>query len=441
MVGMTAKIKPHLPIILFIIILAIAAFIRFWAASISTGPDVSQFWAFAKVFKIHGLDFYRYADAQLDIFPEKGWGFFYPPVWLLILGLCFLISPSTSATGSLIDSSWRLAVKTPIIAADLAIGCLLFWAVPGSKWRKLLFSSLWLLHPTAWFESGVFGQFDAVAAALLLAAVIMLFKGKDILAFVLAALAVMTKQHTFFAVAMMLITGTRYMSKKRWLTNLTIMGGVAALLSIPFIVTGNFIPYLRSLFVPGSPPGYQDPLCLSFSGLGSLLTQLNHVFGWNTATLIGLLSYLLIAGFLVTAVFVYIRRVSLLQGMLAGFLVFVALYYRINYQYLVVYIPLAILLAAHTHYKAERIFALAVALLPAVWIWVTNIPWWFTDSGPGFEWVTPLLTRLGMPERYLNNWVYVSLALAIMCLSLAYVLLVFAKWSKPKTIPEGASFK
>ena len=68
MVGITAKIKPHLPMIFFIIILAIAAFIRFWAASISTGPDVSQFWAFAKVFKIHGLDFYGFAEVMPDDF-------------------------------------------------------------------------------------------------------------------------------------------------------------------------------------------------------------------------------------------------------------------------------------------------------------------------------------------------------------------------------------
>ena len=101
-----------------------------------------------------------------------------------------------------LDPAWRLAIKMPIIAADLAIGLLLYWAVPGSKCRKLLFASLWLLHPTAWFESGVFGQFDAVAAAFLLTCVIFLMKGKDRLAFVFAGLAIMTKQHTAVAVAM-----------------------------------------------------------------------------------------------------------------------------------------------------------------------------------------------------------------------------------------------
>ena len=123
---------------------------------------------------------------------------------------------------------WRLAIKMPIIVADLAIGLLLYWGVPGSKRRKVLFASLWLLHPTAWFESGVFGQFDAVAAAFLLTCVILLMKGKDRLAFVFAGLAIMTKQHTLVAVAMIVIVCARYMNIRRLLTNCAITAGVIA---------------------------------------------------------------------------------------------------------------------------------------------------------------------------------------------------------------------
>ena len=154
-------------------VLILAALIRFWAAPLSAGPDVAQFWAFAKVFQLYGLDFYRYADGTLDIFPFKGWAFVYPPVWLLSLRLSLLAAPASWAASMMVDTSWRLAMKVPIIAADLAIGSLIFWAVPGSKFRKLVFASLWLFHPTAWYESGVFGQFDAIAAAFLLASVVM----------------------------------------------------------------------------------------------------------------------------------------------------------------------------------------------------------------------------------------------------------------------------
>jgi len=74
---------------------------------------------------------------------------------------------------------------------------------------------------------------------------------------------------------------------------------------------------------------------------------------------------LLLIALVVTGILCYKRRITALQAALAGFLVFVALYYRINYQYLIIYIPLALLVAAHTRYKLERVLALVIAMLPA----------------------------------------------------------------------------
>ena len=428
--------RHHIPLIILAIVFAIAAFIRLWAASISAGPDVAQFWAFAKVFQTHGLDFYRYADAHGSIFPMQGWGFVYPPIWLLISRVALFFAPSSSAVSVAgivtVDPGWRMAMKIPIIAADLAIGLLLYWAVPGSKRRKVLFASLWLLHPTAWFESGVFGQFDAVAAAFLLACVIFLIKGKDRLAFLFAGLAVMTKQHTLIAVAMIAIVCARYMDIRRLLTNCAITAGVIVAFSIPFLVTGNFISYCRSLLFPGESPGYQWPLCFSFGGSGALLTYVHNVFGWDTTGLIMLTIPVLIIALVITALLCYWRKITPLQGALAGFLVFIALSYRVNYQYLIVFIPLAILLASRTQYKIERIFALALAILPAVWVWLANTPWWFHNLKPDYYWPTHILAHLGLFERYLPDWVYVAFACALMCLSLAYVVLVFTKWHQSR---------
>jgi len=434
------QVKRHIPEIILGIIFIVAAFIRIWAAEISSGPDVAQFWAFAKVFQLHGLDFYRYADAQLAIFPVKGWGFVYPPIWLLITRLSLFFSPSSQviyiAGNAIANPSWRLALKIPIIAADLAIGLLLYWGVPGSKWRKVLFACLWLLHPTAWFESGVFGQFDAIAAAFLLACVILLIKGKDRLAFIFAGLAVMTKQDALFAVAMIVIVCTRYMNVRRLLTNCAIMAGVGVVFSVPFWVTGNFIAYAHSIIFAGAAPGYQNPLCFAFSGTGALLTYLHNVFGWDTTMLIISTLPVLVIGLIITAILCYRRRITPLQGALAGFLIFSSLYYRINYQYLIIFIPLAILLAAVTQYKLERVFALALAVLPAVWIWLGNLPWWFHDTKPGYAWVPVFFRHLGLLNRYLPDVVYVIFACILTCLSLAYVVLAFTKWCKPSDLPS-----
>jgi hypothetical protein len=418
--------KLHL--LLFGAVLIVAASTRLWAAPLSAGPDIAQFWAFARVFHNHGLDFYRYADASLDIFPFELWGFVYPPVWLLILGLVLLFVPSSSATATMVDTGWRIAMKTPIIAADLAIGCLLYWAIPGSRWRKLLFSSIWLFHPTAWYESAVFGQFDAVAAALLLAAVIMLTRGADRWAFILAALAVMTKQHTLAAVAVMVVISARYCGRRRFLTNCLIGAGVVVLLSLPFLLTGNWVSYARSVLLPGSAPVYQYPLCFALSGSGALLTHLHSVFGWDTGVLLPLTIPAMVIALAGTAVMSYRNGVSLLQGALVGFLVFVSFSYQVNYQYLVVYIPLAILLASQTPHLSERISALVLAVLPAAWLWLGNVPWWFNYLEPTSPWVTPLLANVGLFRRYLRDYAYVMFAVLLMYLMVAQVVLTLFRW-------------
>ena len=123
--------------LVFGLILAAAAFIRFRVAPLSAGPDVAQFWSFAEVFRLYGLDFYRYASAEMEIFSFQYWAYVYPPIWLLLLALARLAAPLSSATGTMVDASWRLAMKTPIIMADLAIGGLLYWAIPGPKMAQI----------------------------------------------------------------------------------------------------------------------------------------------------------------------------------------------------------------------------------------------------------------------------------------------------------------
>jgi hypothetical protein len=418
--------KLHL--LLFGAVLVIAASMRLWAAPLSAGPDVAQFWAFARVFHNHGLDFYRYADASLDIFPFHLWGFVYPPVWLLVLGLVLLFVPASSATATMVGTGWRIAMKTPIIAADLAIGCLLYWAVPGSRWRKLLFSSIWLFHPAAWYESAVFGQFDAIAAALVLASVIMLTRGADRWAFFLAALALMTKQHAFASVAVMVVITARYCDRRRFLTNCLIGAGVVVLLTLPFLLTGNWVSYARSVFLPGWAPDYQYPLYFAFSGSGALLTHLHNVFGWETGVLLPLTIPVMVIALAATAIMSYRNGVSLLQGALIGFLVFVSFSYQVNYQYLVVYIPLAILLASRTRHLSERISALILAVLPAAWLWLGNVPWWFNYLEPTSPWVTPMLAHVGLFRRYLPDYAYVMFAVLLMYLMVAHVVLTLFRW-------------
>lgn len=396
-----------------------AGFIRFWAAPISAGPDVGQFWGFARLFQMHGLDFYRYADGYNPALPVQGWGFVYPPVWLLILRVALLAAPGSTATSDMVDSSWRLAMKTPVIAADLAIGCLLMWAVPGSKTRKLLLGALWLCHPTGWYNSAIFGQFDAIAAAFLLASLILLLQGRDRLGFVLGGLAILTKQHAALPFLLMAAVLARRIGWRRIAVDTGILAGMGVAISVPFVLHGNFTDYARAVLFPAQAPAYQLPLVFAFSGSGSLLTYFNQAFGWDTAQFLNYSVPVLIALVLVASLISYFKPIRLEQAALAGILLFVGVFYRVNYQYLVIYLPIAILALAFAQGWFERVLTLLLIAIPAAWVWLFDISFWFWYQIPRLPEAPPIFKTLGF-THYLPDIAFVVLAAVLMGASLAY---------------------
>ena len=412
------------------LLVLLAGFIRAWAAPISAGPDVAQFWGFAKLFQIHGLSFYQHADGYDPILPTQGWAFVYPPIWLLVLRLALFASPGSLATSDLVDSSWRLAMKTPIIGADLAIGTLLLWAVPGSRLKKLFFATIWLFHPTSWYNSALFGQFDAIAAVFLVASLIMFVRGRDRPGFILATLAVMTKQHAALPALFMVVVMSRQLSLRRFLTNCGIAAAIVVAISAPFVTGGNLVPYLRSVLLPAQQPAYQLPLVFAFSGSGSVLTFLHEALGWNTEHFLIYNSPLLIAASVAALVICYVKRVRVEQAALIGILLFVGIFYRVNYQYLVIYIPIAIYCLAVSRSRVERSLTLALIIVPAAWVWLYDDTFWFRYLIPRVAETPPILEKLGL-NHYVPDVVYVIMAGVLMCLCLAYVIVVLVR-KRPK---------
>ena len=441
-VSFTAKIDRSLDRRLWLflgisaILLAAAAYIRVWAAPISAGPDVAQFWGFAKLFQIHGLDFYKYADGYDKILFTPGWAFVYPPVWLLMLRVALIAAPGSLATADMVDSSWRMAMKAPIIGADLAVGILLLWAIPGSRVRKLLFAAIWLFHPTVWYNSAVFGQFDAIAVALLVASLIMFLRGRDRPGFILAVLAVLTKQHAALPALFMIAVVARQISFRRLVANLSIAAGIAVAFSLPFVFNGNLVAYLRAVFLPAQEPAYQLPLVFAFSGSGAVLTFLHEALRWNTEHFLVFNSPVLIVATIFSAIVCYLRRVRVEQAALIGILLFVGIFYRVNYQYLTLYIPLALFCLATSKSWLERGITLALIVLPAAWVWLYDVTFWFLYLAPRVLETPPILEKLGL-NHYTPDVVYVILAGVLMCLCLAYVIIVLSRRRLAPAPPAG----
>jgi hypothetical protein len=245
-------------------------------------------------------------------------------------------------------------------------------------------------------------------------------------------LAVMTKQHTLLPIAVMAVIVARQINRRRLTSNVAIFAGVVIAFSIPFLLTGNFSAYAHSLFLPGQAPGYQVPLVYAFSGIGALLTYLQEIFGWATSGLLPFTVPVTLLAIAAVMVLSYRRTITPAQGALVGFLALLSFLYRVNYQYFIVYIPIALLVAAQTRYRGERVLALVLALLPAVWLWLFNTYFWFNYLEPASHRVTQILTSIGLAHSLLPDYAYVSLALAIMGLSIAYVVCVFTRWHNPK---------
>jgi len=99
---------------------------------------------------------------------------------------------------------------------------------------------------------------------------------------------------------------------------------VAVVLSVPFLVTGNFVAYVRALVAPGSSPVIRIRCVFSFSGLGALLSWFHDIFGWILTKFIAAMIPFTLIALVVTGILCYKRRITALQAALAGFLVFVA---------------------------------------------------------------------------------------------------------------------
>ena len=116
----------------------------------------------------------------------------YPPGYMYVL---WLVGAIGTLAGSSAAEVTLLLLKLPAIAADIAIGAILYFA--GQRWfgsrAGLIAAALYLFNPVAWYDSALWGQVDAVGALVMLAAVVLLVEGWSELAAALAAFSLLIK--------------------------------------------------------------------------------------------------------------------------------------------------------------------------------------------------------------------------------------------------------
>lgn len=179
----------------------------------------------------------------------------------------------------------------------------------------------------------------------------------------------------------------------------------------------------------------------AFNGFASLLTYLHDYAGWNTAGYFQYFVLVLAAALISVIILTYRRRVHYLRAAMVGILVFIAFFYRINYQYLIIFIPLALLITTLTTYQSERVLALVLALFPAGWLWMFDVSFWFNYLDPKTPGVVPVFRSFGLTQLGLPDSAYVVFALVLTGLCLAYIVLTFTHWREPLAVPApGETF-
>ncbi len=184
-----AYLKPSRAI-LSIIIIGLA--IRFIVAPFTSYPYDTYSFYVPSVDMLNGLSMYdRAVFSYPPLFPVV----LYPFVWLLSA----FVDPSSfgAVQYSMVDiaqktqmmvpfvtsPAFNLALKTPLILADLLMGLVLYNFVRENKnevWAKRIFL-LWFLNPLVIWTSSIQGQFDVIPALLTVLALIAFYKRHFIL--------------------------------------------------------------------------------------------------------------------------------------------------------------------------------------------------------------------------------------------------------------------
>jgi len=373
--------------IYLLIVLIIGLFLRISIAPYSTGSDIPQFAGFADTFLRHGICFYKYIDASHWISEEwpYPWPYVYGPIWVLMISLIRLFVRSSIEFGwhggtyyVYAPMDWIIGVKTILILFDTLSVFLLYILLRRLRYGlwPLIGFTLYFLNPMTIYISAIYGMFDQVALTFYLASLLFLDR-KPFVSGIFLSLTLLTK-HTFLYPAMILIL---YMLLwKRWRHFIRYLIGfliTATIFLVPFFIGcpgsfGNFIDTVLS----ASKPGYTYPIIYSFNGVSSLATYLHEEYGYD---MLWAIRYWYIPTIVLMAVLMIKmikQRTNPIIVAAIAYIIYTATYWRVNHQYLVPTIAMAIIITITTNNKVIKAIAIATILTIALWPIAFPTSWW-----------------------------------------------------------------
>ncbi len=372
---------------LFILLLAVSLAVRVAPAPYSSGSDIPQFAAFADTFLRHGLCFYMYADgsrADTEDWPYS-WAYPYGPMWVLMLAPLRLLAPDQvmhfweSGTYYVyVPVDWVVAVKSLLISFDIALGALIafiVWRRRGFLWGYLA-GAAYLLNPMTIYISAIYGMFDQIVTLFLIISLIT-YKERKMVSGVFTSLSLMTKHVVLPALIPTLISVVRKLKDSIEYLVGAILSATAIILPFIALCPESLERFIWAL-TSGVSPSYTYPICYSFNGISSLATYMHDITGGDYLALINYwyVPYLALQALVALH---YIKTRDLIASSYLSYAAFIATYWRVNHQYLIPLIALAVLTLALSR-KSKVMKALVGAssiIMPGMWPIMFPTSWWF----------------------------------------------------------------
>jgi len=436
--------QPLLRALAMAVLIVLAITLRIAPAPYSTGSDIPQFAGFADTFLRHRFCFYSFAkgsDAMAEGWPYN-WPYIYGPIWIYVLALLRLESHQPVKHYYIhnhyyvyVPENWIVSVKSVIIASDICVGLLILYVV--SKWRgfKLGFiaSAVYLLDPATIYVSGIYGMFDALVALFLIPS-LLLYEVKHSISGALAGLAALTKQVALPAL-LPLITGSTIALKSKWKFLLYgLITGLALYSPLAMLCPHSLPDALRALFGYKQIYTYPTPISYSFNGISSLITYIHYHYGGNYLWVVKLwfVPYIILQSM---ALIYYLRLRDLFISAYLSYASFIATYWRVNYQYLVILAALSTISIFRLRDISSKFLAIISSIaMPALWPIAFPTSWWFHAhiENPNYFWIH-LVNSLTL--MIFNDKFYVSYS--IILTSLLYLTIIRICLSSLKeVVPE-----
>jgi hypothetical protein len=306
----------------------------------------------AEMFRAGFWNVYRVSEI-----PSFPWGFYsYPPVWLFVVTAAYVAVGGLSAgLGALV-----LAIKAPIVAADLLVA---YWiyrlagllGMVGRK-RVLVFAA-YALNPLPAFISGVWGMFDTIAVLFSLVGLELLIRQRPVAAGLVIGIGTATKVFPvlLFPLGLLWIRRT---GPSTWKSGA--VGFVTGAVAVPVAVS---VPFLIS-----DPSAYLEKLLMHTKNVGQFTywTLLAPLTGTVAASVVSFIVFAIAYAFL-------LRKCSaeepepdsLVYYSTTVIGVFLATSVKVNVQYLLWFLPLALLVVLQGERRAWREIATAIVVLEA----------------------------------------------------------------------------